>query len=265
MILDATKVDFPKLASQIAEDYFTDGTSLTEGVVKVAKQYSFNPEEIKRLSEKTNTHAVVRMLKTAEDKKGTIPVVDYKAVLTQTHPTETPYEVVKLASTNFEIPYTRKNTKLEKVAFQKLASPEPKQERILPEIFKKEKEIQDLNQEKIAAEISTQDNIDFIISEFYKYNAPNFSKFAAEAYAMVGKKSKLLLNKMAEYLKVKEKDTNFEKQARDLTYVDDSDPLLKRFETVITNLTKIAHLETKKKDLQGELELLWAKAKENGR
>lgn len=260
VILETTKVDFPKLADQITTEYFSKGTPLSEGVIKLAKENNFNPEEIKRLTEKTNTSAVVKMLKTAEDKKATIPVVDYASVIARTHPSEE-REVVKIASSNFSIPETRINRQLRAVKFsagilEKTASEQKK--RILPEIFKTQRIIEETTQEKIAAEVSAQDGIDYIISEFYKYNAPDFSKFASEAHAMVGKKAKYMLDKMAEYLSAKV-------EYEDLSYVDDRDPLLQKFAGVIENLEKLAHLEAKRKDLKEQLDNLWAEAKQNGR
>lgn len=259
LLLETTKIDFPNLANKIITDYFSKSRSLQEGVIDVAKAKKLNPEEIKRLVEKTNTLAVVKMLQVSEDKKGTIPVVNYESVLEITHPEKVEEDrdvdsVVKIAS-EFRIPNTReKNRLFTKVAFPTLEKTASQKKKVLPEIFKLETEVQKVTQEKVACECAAQDGIDYIVSEFYKWKAPSFSKFASEAHAIVGEKCKFLLDKMAEYLSTKV-------EYDDPSYVDDRDPLLQKFAGVIQNLEKIATLEAKKKDLKEQLNTLWAEAK----
>lgn len=254
LLLEPTKIDFPNLANKIITDYFSKSRSLQEGVIDTAKAKKLNPEEIKRLVEKTNTLAVVKMLQVSEDKKGTIPVVNYDAVLEITHPEKVEEDVVKIAS-EFSIPNTReKNRLFTKVAFPTLEKTASHKKKVLPEIFKLETEVQKVTQEKVACEGAAQDGIDYIVSEFYKWKAPSFSKFASEAHSIVGEKCKFLLDKMAEYLSTKV-------EYDDPSYVDDRDPLLQKFAGVINNLEKIATLEAKKKDLKEQLNTLWAEAK----
>lgn len=261
LLLEPTKVDFQSLANKIANDFYSGGTPLTEGVVKVAQENNFNPEEVKRLVEKTNTAAVLNMLKTAEDKKGTIPVVHYEEVLTRTHPEETtPEPVVKIA---FELPETRKKRKKQGIdVFEKNASYTPKsysRKTRMPEVFKKKQEIEKLSQEKIAAELNAQDGLDYLVSEFYKYKAPSFTKFAAEACSITGDKAITVLDKIANYLSESDDYKNYFPDY----VIDDRNPLLQKFASVMEDIEKIAYLDIKRQQAKEELNTLWKEVCDN--
>lgn len=255
LILESSKVDFQGLADKITNDYYENNRDLLGKVIEVAKDKKLNPEEIKRLTEKVNTFAVVKLLKNSDDKKATIPLVDHTAVLEATHPEDSEEQVqdtqVKVAS---ELPNTRRK---KEVTFPTLEKTAQEKKKVLPEIFKIETELTKLSNEKVALENSIQDNVDYIISEFYKWNSPDFSKFASEAYTLKGEDAKPVLNKMAKYLNEKiELDT--------LPYIDDTKDILNKFASVIDGIEKLSNIEVRREEYKSKLDELWKEAREYG-
>lgn len=257
LILESTSKNFQSLADRITDEFYENNRDLLGKVIEVAQSEELNPEEIRRLVEKTNTYAVVKLLKNSKDKKATLPLVDHKAVLDATHPEEREEEAGSQVKTAFEIPETRKDRRLEKVAFPTLEEQKEERVKILPQIFSTEKELNKIASDKTRLENAIQDNVDYIVSEFYKWNSPDFSKFASEAYTLKGDASKPVLAKMAEYLSV---DVDYDT----LPYVDDSKDILVKFAQIIDGIEKLSTLEVKKQDCQDKLNELWEQAKANG-
>lgn len=207
LIMQATNVDFQGHAENIAADFFDRGTSLVDGIVKVAKDNSFTPEEIKRLTEKTNTQASIRFLKTAEDKKATFTLADYASVLALTHPM-TEEKVEKTASVYKGLPNTRKKTYgplFEKKAAEEV-DPASKIDGMRA-IFTVRREIEQRQLEKVALEQRLSDRLDWLASEFCKWRGPDFTKYASECLAVFGRKAEPAIDNLAKYLNVQVEKT----------------------------------------------------------
>lgn len=69
LIMPTTTTDFQALADGIVNDFFSEHVPLADGIAKVAVAREFTPEEVTRLTEKTNMAASLFFLKTAADKK----------------------------------------------------------------------------------------------------------------------------------------------------------------------------------------------------
>ena len=258
LLLESSNRDFQKLADKITSDFFNHERPLLDKTIEEARAEELNPEEVKRLSEKVNTNAVVKLLKNSEDKKSSIPLVDYTAVLAVTHPEEREEDTgsqVKTAS--LDLPNTREKKSIKNIEFPTLEKAAQERRKVLPEIFKAETELQKVANEKVALESKVQDNVDYIVSEFYKWRSPDFSKFASEAYTLKGEDAKPVLNKMASYL---ETDVDY----TEVPYVDDSDKLIAKFAEVIDGIKKLSTLQLQKDEYKEKLDNLWREAKQNG-
>lgn len=228
--LPNTSIDFDGLADQVSSDFFNQGTTLNSGVIKVAQQRQFNPEQVKRLVEKTNTQATVKMLKSTLDKKAELNLADYSEVIQVTHPVtpqeKTASEVVAPKEVLWQLPNTRKDKytlrDLPIPAIEKRASETNKSKEICATLFKLEKEAEELKLKKMALELGIQDNLDFIVSEFSKWGAPEFSKVADESLTIYGNDVLPILNKVAAYL---EEPSEFNKVAY---VIDDNQPILEK-------------------------------------
>lgn len=120
LILPVTEVNFQAYADNIAGDFFGNGTPLADGIVKVAKDMEFTPEEVKRLVEKTNTAASLHLLKSASDRKATFTLAKLEQVLQRVFPVDEE-PLAKTASVYTGIPETRAVAK----NFVKAAAEEP--------------------------------------------------------------------------------------------------------------------------------------------
>ena len=259
MILPKTDLDFDKLAQEVADRFFTGDLPLTAGVAKTATRLQLNPEQTRRLVEKTNTFATVRMLKTAQDRKAEFELANTDKVLEQTHFKEvgTGEKTASLkGDIPIQLPNRRTNPKLNKVALpslQKTAGEKP--ENPLLGIFKAEKTLSETKQKKLAAELKVQDRLDFLISEFSKYRGPDFPKFASEAATLYGEQAESVLTKIAEYLG---EDDSFEKVAY---VVNDQNPLLEKLADALDGLQQIVSLGAEIEEARETLEKNWSTAK----
>lgn len=217
LIMESSNVNFQGHAENIAADFFDRGTPLVDGIVKVAKDNSLNPEEIKRLTEKTNTQASIRFLKTAEDKKATFALADFAQVLTITHPAAEE-KAEKTASVYKGLPNTRKE--VYGPLFEKKAAEEvDPAEKIdgMRAIFTLRCEIEKRGLEKVALEQKLTDRLDWLASEFSRYRGPDFAKYASECLAVFGQKARPALDNLARYLEVKIEKTAAEGMVDDTT------------------------------------------------
>lgn len=260
MILPQSKVQFDKLAEEASGELFSNGVALNQSVVKIAQREKLNPEEVKRLVEKTNLHATLTMLKAASDKRAEIFLADPEEVLKETHFNKEEPPVVKVASTNFSIPNLRiasitKDVKLhpgiDKTATTDASKLSPKQS------FTLTKKIEELSRKKVAEEIKVKDSLDFIISEFSKMRAPDFSKFAEEVYTIYGEPAVPVLHKISKITR----DSFTEKLEKLATLVDDTTPLLKKYAEINSGLVNIIIIDSEITQNKKELSDFWGKVK----
>lgn len=204
LILPVTEVNFQAYADNIAGDFFGNGTPLTDGIVKVAKDMDFTPEEVKRLVEKTNTAASLHLLKSASDRKATFTLAKLEQVLQRVFPADEE-PLAKTASVYTGIPVTRTAAK----NFIKAAAEEPARQPAacsdidgFAALSTVNRELDDRRLEKIARECAVQDKIDSLCQLFIKRDISQFHKFASECAAIYGEKCFPVLGGIAGYLRV---------------------------------------------------------------
>ena len=258
-ILPRTDLNFDKLADDVSGGFYEDGTPLNEGVIKVAKDLQLNPEQTRRLVERTNTLATVKLVKTAKDKKAEIKLADFEEVRQVTHPSR-PKETVKTASDQGDVPRSFPNLRaaerfrgIQFPTLEKKASAPA--ENHLSTIFQEEKRIQELTRQKLATELQVQDSLDYIISEFSKWQTPDFQKFACEAITLHGEIAAPALTKIAEYIG---EPADFEKVAY---AIDDSQILLEKVGNIVSGLNSVITTNHSLLEARNNLDTTWKKAK----
>lgn len=262
--LPTTSKDFLTLADEVTDQFFKNGTPLNEGVAKVAIRAALNPEEVKRLVEKSNVVATVRMLRMSTDKKATIDLADYDAVIEKTHPsddesyTEEPTHE-KTAVLREE--RKRRNTYMDlmdvfKIHGQQKTASDSKKNTDHIAVFKLGKQVEELKLRKIATEAIVKDSIDFLASEFSKYNAPDFQKFASEAVALHGKVCLPVLDSLAAYVKCK---YDLTKTAEYI--IDDTTQMHVKLAEICTGLKALVWQDSVIKQASDALDRGWRAAK----
>jgi len=243
LIMPSTDVNFQVLAENITNDFFTNGTALADGVVKVAKEHSFTPEEVTRLVEKTNTAASLHLLKTATDKKATFTLAQPELVLRQTHPANEPRE--KAASYK-GIPFTRK-TRQSPPLLKAAASNESETPDIKPmqALFVVRKALDERKRQKVASELKVQDRVDYLASEFNVWNGPDFGKFANDCMLLFGSKARPVLTGLAKYLQAP-----LAKTAEDVDFIDDRTDHVQAMREICSGLEDIVKLAGEISDLE---------------
>lgn len=238
LIMPANAKNFQQMAQVIANDFFTRGTSLEDGIVKAAGEYEMTPEEVKRLVEKTNTAASIQLLRSAENKKDSFDLAKFASVITRTHSTA-PASPSPAPSMYTGLPNTRD------------ARPAPAEEKTAQEtpapaavyntagLFAMRQHVDKLKQEKFAGELALRDGIDFLLSEFSAMNGPDFGKFAAESQALFGAAAEVLIPGMASYLRAGEPSEKLAEHH----IIDDTTPVMRRMAAVCEGLGKLASLE----------------------
>jgi len=235
MILGTTTINFDKLAEEVVSVFYAKGTPLTETLTKVASRECLNPDEVRRLVERSNTSAVLQLLKVSSDKKAEIDLADPVDVLRQTHgPQESVKEASDTSCSTFQIPDTR-SQKLELTSFMpkmvKAASMKPKD---ASKIFRLTKMENELLGYKTAQEMTIQDNLDYLVSEFSKRNAPDFNKFASEITHVHGQAAEVLLKGLSTTLEIPIEDLT-----KTAGVIDDTTPLFKKFAEVLSQLNDL--------------------------
>lgn len=276
LIMPTTTTNFQALADGIVDDFFRNDVPLTDGIAKIAIEREFTPEEITRLTEKTNTTASLYFLKTAEDKKSSFKLAELEDVLRRTHVEDNAPKTgegqEKTASG--VIAYAglpkRKTPQVdlaayffggrEKASLAKTAST-PKPQVDMAGIFSLEKDLAERKQAKMAMELAVQDGIDFLASEFHVWNGPDFGKFAADSLSAYGDMSMPILEGLAAYLRVPA--TVLEKSAAEVSrdYVDDTTPHMKVMAGICDGMRRIVKLASEIQMLERSLKESWETVK----
>ena len=87
LIMPATTRDFHEMAAAVAADFFENGVPLVKGIMERAKSDQLVPEEVRRLTEKANTAAMLQLLKMEGRGKDIFSLARVEDVLALTHPT----------------------------------------------------------------------------------------------------------------------------------------------------------------------------------
>jgi hypothetical protein len=258
-LLPVTNIDFDGLSDNIVTQFFKTGEPLEKLSASVAIKESLNPEEVKRLVEKSNTGAIISMLKTSSDKKVEFDLADPDKVLEMTHgkgryvngteKTASVYDETQTTGRPFVIPNTRSTTYdlksfLDSRLFEKTSTVDPVKENTarLKEYYQMQKEKNDLVYTKTNLEKEAQDSINYILSELSEQSAVPFDKFAQDMLAINDDKKKnvrKILTKFAEAIGVTVDINKIKTNAR---VVDDTTKLASEFNTVLCNSDKLVKI-----------------------
>ena len=264
--MPTTSKNFQELASEAADKLFDAGTSLDAAVAEVATREKLNPEEVRRLVEKTNVVATVKMLRASTDRKATIDLAEYETVLGKTHPTaeaKQPDTEVQEDSAQEKTAVLRENRRnafmdlqdIFKLHGQTKVAGEYKRNMSHVAVFHKRRELEEAKLQKSACEMLVKDAIDFLASEFSKYNGPCFEKFATEAITLHGGTCLPILKSLAGYLRC---PLTLNKTADYI--VDDTTALHKKLAEVCTGVAKILACDAQVAKLSEDLRQSWSAA-----
>lgn len=282
LIMPTTSTNFQALADGIVDGFFRNNVPLTDGIAKVAVEREFTPEEVTRLTEKTNTAASLYFLKTAEDKKGSFKLAELEDVLRRTHTGDGPEEedppagqektasAVTKDGSPFAV-YTglpqREAPRFDFAACfhngqeKTAAASEAKSGVSMADIFFLEKCLAESRQEKMATELAVQDGIDFLASEFHVWNGPDFGKFAADSLAAYGPAAMPVLEGLAAYLRVPAGTLEKSAAADPGPCVDDTTPRMRVMEGVCGGMRRIIKLAADIRTLETALQDGWRSVK----
>lgn len=280
LIMPTTATDFQALADGIVNDFFSGNIPLVDGIAKVALDHEFTPEEVTRLTEKTNTAASLLFLKTASDKKAAIALASVEDVLRRTHISENKDATTKTASVSTDwrlaqdSPYRGLPVKKGKevdlqlifhCGHTKTASGVREKNAALRDIFLLKKQLEELKQEKLAEELTVQDGIDFLAAEFHVWNGPDFGKFASDSLVVCGETARPVIDGLASYLRIPCQE--IEKRAAESSgdHVDDTSPHMQVMAGICTGMRKIVKLADDIGMLEHSLAARWKAAKEGAR
>lgn len=263
LIMPATDFNFQRMADLVASDFFSNDVPLLDGVVKVAREKSLTPEEIRRLVEKTNTAASMRMLKSAVDKKASFALASTTDVLLHTHPvvsSEPGSE--KTASVYTGLPVRKQEAPAVAAPLQKVASEEKLAADCvgLPTVFALQRELDARKLQKTSTDLSVQDRIDYLSSEFNTWRGPDFTKFASECLAVFGQPCLPVVRGLAAYLH--EDLGHIEKMAKDISdVVDDTTPHMTAMHEICSGLRESIKLAEEIAELEQALDWCMAELK----
>lgn len=276
LLMPSTNKNFMALADEAADALFNKGTSLSQAVADIAIREKFTPEETKRLVEKANVVATVRMLRISTDKKATIDLAEYTEVLAKTHPvaevtgqdpSTAPQETEdsEMQEKTAVLKENRRNAFMDLQDIFKVHGVEKTAGALNKPtshvaLFKKRRELEELKLQKSASEVKIKDAIDYIVSEFSKYNGPSFEKFASEALALHGRKATSVIKSIGNYLKC---PVSLEKQAEYI--VDDTTKLHKKLAEVCSGLSSLIEKDKNIATLRQDLESSWGSALRAGK
>jgi hypothetical protein len=179
------------LAQVAITNFIRKSVPLNDTIKELAERHELNAEEVKRVVGKANTGAMLHMLANSADKKQEFPLADY-TLPTKSVPEVSTFDTEHLPDwqsdpdVDFDLRYPEQET--EKTAAEYIN---------LKGYFTSKIEKQQLDQTKVAAEQRIYDGVDYLVSEFSKYKAYDFHKFANEIYTVYGKIAEPLLNSIA--------------------------------------------------------------------
>ena len=276
LIMPTTATDFQALADSIVKDFFSEHVPLADGIVKVALAHEFTPEEVTRLTEKTNLAASLFVLKTASDKKATFTLANIEDVLKKTHTLEKEEDHTKTASAYSVHGFSQKSAysglPIKKGREIDLGLIFPcgqhgtgsdihEKNAALRNIFSLEKQLDELKQKKLAEELNVQDGLDFLASEFHVMNGPDFMKFAADSLATYGQVSSPVIEGLATYLRIPWQEIEKVASNSSSDYIDDTSPHMKIMSAICDGMRTIVKLANKIETLEQTLAVSWQEAK----
>jgi hypothetical protein len=246
MFLQSNQKNFDKFAEDVVTDFLTQATPLSDAIVKLADTNMLKPEEVKRVVEKANTLATIRLIKTAQNGDLTFDLADPDKVLGRTHPEGTPgAPVVEPTPSTIQkeaMPNTLKTRAdgyryLDELRSQPKVAEANSHAPNLKEIFRLKHKGETLGRQKVAAELAFRKSVDSLLGDFNNLYGPDFSKFANEAHTIYGEDATPLLGAIAENVKA---PTEFSKVAYVIDDVNNEQhKLFKVAQTAVMDVTRL--------------------------
>jgi hypothetical protein len=122
----------------------------------------------------------------------------------------------------------------------------------ITELFKLEKCAAELRKIKVSKELKLNDVIDKLATTFCSYNAPDFNKFAQEAYTLHGVSAMPLLKNIANVIR---EDITFTKQAEES--INDITQEHIQFKEAQTELMDYIKVATQLQDMERKIKDQW--------
>lgn len=233
--------DLDSLAQEAVTHFIRKSVPLNDSIKKIAERHDLNAEEVKRVVGKANTSTMLHLLATSDNKKQEFELANYSL------PEQTVEEPVTDTTEHFPDFRTRYEVDFD------LADPTQEEEKTaseyigLKDYFKWKIEKEQIGHTKVATEMKVYDTVDYLVSEFSRYNAPDFQKFANEAYTMYGPAAEPLLNSIANGLR---EQIDLSKCAY---VIDDRPKYFDKFAGLISDLKTLVTLNSKETVLNNSI------------
>lgn len=248
LIMPATTRDFHEMAAAVATDFFENGVPLVKGIADRAKSDQLVPEEVRRLTEKANTAAMLQLLKMEGRGKDIFSLARVEDVLALTHPTheqsdalsEVGGEKRERAAEEKAVswPQLSKAAELAKQqVFESFFGSSPSGEKIagdsdrgatLSDLVALKVHYDALLLRKTAAEETMQNGLNRLIQRYEADKGPSLEREMAEACSVLGSRCYPIIQVLIEHFR--KKDANLCKEAEYI--VDDRAPLIRTVSTV---------------------------------
>ena len=248
LIMPATTRDFHEMAAAVAADFFENGVPLVKGIMERAKSDQLVPEEVRRLTEKANTAAMLQLLKMEGRGKDIFSLARVEDVLALTHPTheqsdalsEVGGEKRERAAEEKAVswPQLSKAAELAKQqVFESFFGSSPSGEKIagdsdrgatLSDLAALTVHYAALLLRKTAAEETMQNGLNRLIQRYEADKGPSLEREMAEACSVLGSRCYPIIQVLIEHFR--KKDANLCKEAEYI--VDDRAPFIRTVSTV---------------------------------
>ncbi len=216
--------DYEKLARQVVTQYLAESVPLTDSLVKLSSTMDLNPDQIKSLVSVANTLAHLDLFdqKAGDDKIVEFAPADPKDVLDRVYNGEKLTDVREELGVSDpcemfgEFPDTDDSTESaikEDPVVKESVETSPRRQQIM--IIKIRKVAEELQQRKIAAALTYEEELNKLASDFASLYGPDFRSFEKDAIDVHGGKAVPILSDLRSLLRMPEiKLAVFEKSAR---------------------------------------------------
>lgn len=215
--------DYEKLARQAVSQYIDQSVPLTDSLVKLSDSMGLNPDQIKSLVSVANTLAHLDLFdrKSDGDKVIEFSPADPKEVLSRVYNGEkltdaeqesTPPDACDMFG-DFPDMLAKKEPVPEARPAEEVPEVEPRHQQVM--IIKIRKVAEELQQRKLAATLSYEEELSKLASNFASLYGPDFTSFEKDAVDVYGSEAVPILSDIRKLLRLPEiKLAVFEKSAR---------------------------------------------------
>lgn len=249
LIMPATTRDFHEMAAAVAADFFENGVPLVKGIAERAKSDQLVPEEVRRLTEKANTAAMLQLLKMEGRGKDIFSLARVEDVLALTHPTHEQSDALSEVGGEkrergaaeekaVSWPQLSKAAELAKQqVFESFFGSSTPGEKIagdsdrgatLSDLTALKVHYDALLLRKTAAEETMQNGLNRLIQRYEADKGPSLEREMAEACSVLGSRCYPIIQVLIEHFR--KKDANLCKEAEYI--VDDRAPFIRTVSTV---------------------------------